>query len=332
MNKYLLLIMLPVVLFSCKSKKVSLAVNDESVNISDFLESFQALQLPYEVTDTILRRKDPETALINTGLFDRFVPDSILSRIFGKEARVHLYAIGRIRVPDAENYLFVKGIGRDRRILYILCFDKKNRFAAARPVLYSDNEPGVTGKVDMDNKYTLTLLHQRKASDGQVFYHSDAFVFAEGTGFSLILTESNEGKPKVAPVYDPIDTLPHKHLFRRLCPGQTEPGFHQGRQGRLPFSFLRAFRKEWGHLQGRIERRGEIRFPQYGALSVKFRPLCDRIHLYPVRCLDERDWGVAVYTGILNVFSKGILKGRRPPTQSRKPATIEIRIIRYRRP
>jgi hypothetical protein len=272
MNKYLLLIVLPVVLFSCKSKKVSLAVNDESVNISDFLESFQPLQMPYEVTDTILRRKDPETALINTGLFVRFVPDSILFRLFGKETRVRIYAIGRIRVPDAENYLFVKGTGRDRRILYILCFDKKNRFAAARAVLYSDNESGVTGKVDMDNKYTLTLLHQRKASDGQIFYHRDAYVFAEGTGFSLILTESNEGKPKIAPVYDPIDTLPHKHRYSGDY-AQDKRNLVSVRDGRDPsrFLFFVHFEKNGGTCKGELK--GEAKFISPGV--ARFRSYSD---------------------------------------------------------
>src|SRR5579859_4446746 len=137
MFKYLLLIGL-VLFISCKSKKVSLAVNDEKVNISDFLEFFQPMKLPYQVTDTILKRKEPETAVINAKLFARFVPDSIVGHLFGKDLHPHLYAIGKISVPDAEQYLFVKMTAKERRALYILCFDKKNHFAAARPMLYSD--------------------------------------------------------------------------------------------------------------------------------------------------------------------------------------------------
>jgi len=213
MNKCLLLIVLPLLLFSCKSKKVSLGENDSTVDIHDFIGFFQPLKLPYQVTDTLLRRKEPETDYINTKLFTRLVPDSVLSKYFGRETKVHLYAIGKVSVPDNETYLFVKATGKDRKILYILCFDKKNRFAAWRPVLYYDNEPGVTGQAGMDAKYTISVTHQRKGADGQVLYKKDAYIFNESTGFMLILTESNEAKPKIPPIYNPIDTFPHKHKF-----------------------------------------------------------------------------------------------------------------------
>ena len=66
MNKYLLLFVLSVLLWSCKSKKVSLAGNDDGeLSAPEFMEYFQALKLPYMVTDTILRRKEAETAVIN---------------------------------------------------------------------------------------------------------------------------------------------------------------------------------------------------------------------------------------------------------------------------
>ena len=202
-------------LCSCKSKKISLAANDDKVNISDFLDFFQPLKLPYAVGDTILRRKEPEADVINYGLFTRLIPDSILLHLFGKTGHPHLYAMGKIKAPDAESYLFVKAVARERRAVYILCFDKKNRFGAARPILYSDESDGkgVSGRADMDNKYVLTLLHQRRTADGTVVYHKDAYVYNEDTGLLLILTESNEGRNKIPPVYDPIDTLPRKHKY-----------------------------------------------------------------------------------------------------------------------
>jgi len=263
MKKFLLLIAIPAVVFSCKSKKVSLAVNDEQVNISDFLEAFPKLKLPYEATDTILRRREPDTAVIDDALFERFIPDSILSHLFGKEGHIHLYAVGKIRVPGAESYVFVKGLAKERRAMYMLVFDKKNHFAAGRPVLYSDNESGVTGKVDMDNKYTLTLLHQRKASDGKVYYHRDAYVFAEGTGFSLILTETNETKPKPPIIYNPIDTLPHKHRYSGDY-AQDKRNLVCVRDDRDPsrFLFFVHFEKDDGTCKGELK--GEAKFVSPG--------------------------------------------------------------------
>ena len=227
---------------------------------SDFLEFFEPLKLPYGVTDTILKRKEPDAAAINYSLFTRLIPDSILIHLFGKTVHPHLYAMGKIKVPDAESYLFVKAATRDRRALYVLCFDKKNRFAAARPVLYSDNESGgVTARVDMDAKYTLTLLHQRKAADGQVVYHKDAYVFNEDTGLLLILTESNEAKNKIPPVYDPIDTLSRKHKFSGDY-AQDKRNLVAIRDGRDPsrFLFFIHFEKDEGTCNGELK--GEAKF------------------------------------------------------------------------
>src|ERR1700754_662462 len=114
MKKYLLLFVLPVLLFACKDKKVSLAENDEKVDIPEFLEFFQPLTLPWQVTDTIFRRKEAEATVINNGLFTRLVPDTVITRWFGKEARPRLYAVGKVKVPKQETYLFVKGIAKDR--------------------------------------------------------------------------------------------------------------------------------------------------------------------------------------------------------------------------
>jgi hypothetical protein len=262
MKKCLLLIVTSLLLYSCKSKKVSLAVNDDKVNISDFLDYFQPLKLPYGVTDTILRRKEPETTVINYGLFTRLVPDTILLHLFGKTAHPHLYAIGKISVPDAESYLFVKAVTKDRKVLYILCFDKKDHLGGARPVLYSDESDvrrGVSGRVDMDNKYTLTLLHQRKMAGGQIIYHKDAYVFNEDTGLLLILTESNETKNKIPPVYDPIDTLARKHKFSGDY-AQDKRNVVVIRDGKDPsrFLFFIHFEKEEGTCDGELK--GEAKF------------------------------------------------------------------------
>ena len=268
MKKFLLLILLPALLFSCKGKKTSLAENDDQVNAHDFAEFFQPLKLPYQVSDTILRHKDPEASLINNKIFTRLVPDSVLTKYFGKEARPRLHAIGRVTVPDNETYLFVKATTASRKVLYIVCFDRKNAFAAARPVLYSDNEPGYSGVAGMDLKYTLTVIHQRKGPDGQMLYKKDAYVFNDAAGFMLILTESNEAKNKIPPIYNPIDTFPHKHKFTGDY-WQDKRNFISIRDGKDPsrFLFFVHFEKDEGTCKGELK--GEAKF--VSANTARFR-------------------------------------------------------------
>jgi len=264
MNKYLLPVVLSVLVMSCKSKKVTLSgVDDGELSVEEFVDYFQPLPLPYAVTDTILRRKEPEAASINYKLFTRLLPDSLLPRYFGPVVHPRLYAIGKIKVPKAETYVFVKCVSSGRRMLYLLCFDRKDRYSAARPVLYSDNSPGVWGSAEMDDKYTLSLTHYRRGADGQVYHTTDDYVYNDGGGFSLILTESDENRNRVLPVYDPIDTLPRKHKFSGDY-AQDKRNIIAIRDSRNAgrFYFFVHFEKDNGQCKGELK--GEAKFVSPG--------------------------------------------------------------------
>jgi hypothetical protein len=264
MNKYLLLIVLSVLACSCKSKKVSLAGKDDGeVSVSEFIDYFQPLPLPYAVTDTILRRKEPEAASINYKLFTRLVPDSVLTRYFGPTAKPRLFAIGKIKVPNAETYVFVKCIGSGRRMLYVLCFDRKEHYSAARLVLYSENASGVWGSAGLDAKYTLSVTHYRKGVDGEIYHTTDDYVYNDAGGFNLILTESNENKNRVLPLYNPIDTLPRKHKFSGDY-AQDKRNIISIRDSREAgrFHFFVHFEKDNGECKGELK--GEAKFVSPG--------------------------------------------------------------------
>ncbi|HXD76615.1 MAG TPA: hypothetical protein VN616_02345 [Puia sp.] len=261
MNKYLLLVLFSVLVWSCKGKKHSLAGSDDGeVSVSEFIDNFQPLQLPFAVTDTVLRRKEPESASINYQLFTRLLPDSLLTRYFGTASKPKLYEVGKIRVPKAETYVFVKCVGKDRRMLYLLCFDKNDKYAAARPVLYLDNSPGVWGQVGMDARYTLTVTRFRRGQDGLVYHTTDDYVYnGEAASFNLILTESNEARNKPQPVYDPIDTLPRKHKYSGDY-AQDKRNIIAVRDGRdaSHFYFFVHFEKDNSTCKGELK--GEAKF------------------------------------------------------------------------
>lgn len=264
MNKYLLVIMLSVPAVACKSKKLSLSGNDNGeIGVSEFVNYFQPLKVPYAVTDTILRRKEPETAVINYQLFTRLLTDSFLVHYFGKGSKPRLYAVGRIGVPGAESYLFVKAVTKDKKILYTLVFNRKDEFMTERPVLYSDNQPGVTGSAGMDSRYTLSVSRFRKGADGEQYHTTDDYIYNNGGGFSLILTESNEGKPKIPPVYNPIDTLPRKHKYSGDY-AQDKRNLISIRDGRETnrFYFFVHFEKDNGDCKGELK--GEAKFVSPG--------------------------------------------------------------------
>lgn len=268
MKKYLLLIIIPALLITCKSKKVTLAENDDKVDEHDFIEFFQPLKLPWQAADSLLKRKESDSSIINNTLFARFVPDSALSKYFGKGGHPHLHAMGKVHASSGETYLFVKASTPSRKALLVICFDKKNKFAVSRAVLYSDGDPGVSGQASMDTKYTLTVNHQRKAAGGQVIYKKDAYVFNGENAFILILTESNEGLDKPVPVYNPIDTLPHHHKFTGDY-SQDKRNFISFRDGKDPSRILLFvhFEKDDGNCKGELK--GEARFISPNAVRYK---------------------------------------------------------------
>src|SRR5215467_14435949 len=102
-------------LLACNSKKKVILSGDEPVDIKDFIESFQPLDLPYQIADTSVSKKRADTSLISYKVFTHLVPDTVLSKVFGKEERPKIYPMGRVAAPEQGNYLFVKALSADRK-------------------------------------------------------------------------------------------------------------------------------------------------------------------------------------------------------------------------
>ena len=314
MNKYLLLVVLSVLIGSCKSKKISLAGNDDGgLSVSEFIDYFQPLPLPYAVTDTILRRKEPETASINYKLFTRLLPDSLLTKYLGIAAKPRLYAIGKVKVPKAETYVFVKCVTSGRRMLYLLCFDRKDKYSASRPVLYSDNAPGVWGSVGMDGKYTLSVTRYRKGANGEVFHTTDDYIYNDAGTFNLILTESNENKNRVPPVYNPIDTLSRKHKYsgdytqdkRNIV--SVRDSKDAGR-----FYFFVHFEKDNGECKGELK--GEAKFVSPGVARYRaYSDPCSVEFMFDGGGVSMKELGGCGVHRDIKCFFEGYFQRRRDP-------------------
>ena len=198
-------------LFSCRQKPLTLADN-EKVDVQDFIAFFQPLHLPFFFADTLLLREEPDSLRIGPKIFRQFVPDSVLGRQFGKNHSLRLYPAGKAGTKNEETFLFIKALAPAKKVLYLACFDKSGVFLAAKALIIADQSPRGNVVASMDSKFTLTILHQHK-KDEQLLYRKDAFVFTREGLFTLILTESNEAKPKTNQLFNPLDTLPRKHKF-----------------------------------------------------------------------------------------------------------------------
>ena len=208
-----LLVWIPVFsLLACNSKKKVTLSGDEPVDIKDFIEFFHPLDLPYQIADTSVSKKRTDTLLIGYKVFTHLVPDTVLSKVFGKDEKLKIYPMGRVAAPEQGTYLFVKALSTDRKAALILCFDKKNNFITAMPVLQPDASPATQQLFVIDKRFTLSKGITRRNGDGTISDGKNVYVLNEpAKSFLLIMTDALD--EKTVEVINPIDSLSRKNKF-----------------------------------------------------------------------------------------------------------------------
>lgn len=195
-----------VLVTACKSKKKTPSLSGEDpVEVSDFINFFKPLQLPYQFGDTILPRKEKDSLLISHKIFTQFVPDSVLTAVYGKTVKPKIYAVGKVVSPGGA-YLFVKSVTNDKKVIFILAFDSKEQFAAALTALRPDNSKATSQSVTMDRRYAITKIVTMKNPDGSPAEGKDVYSFdSKERNFALVMTDALNDK--ITELINPIDTF-----------------------------------------------------------------------------------------------------------------------------
>lgn len=210
--KCVLIVALTISVFTgCKQKKVSMT-GDEPVKVSDFIEAFEPLTLPYRLTDSWVNKKEKDSTLISHKIFNQFVPDSIFHQSFGKKIIPKTYSIGKIAIEKKETYLVVKAVQDKKKVAYLLTFNPNNAFTGAMVLLAPDQNSSTEQISMIEKNYTITKSVQRKNTDGSTSNGKDVYVFnSESKTYMLIMTDALDDKP--AEVINPIDTFAKKNKF-----------------------------------------------------------------------------------------------------------------------
>lgn len=257
-RKYVLIILGLVFIAGCKNKKKPSLSGEEPVDVSDFIAFFEPVNLPLQFADTSLTKKVKDSLLISYKIFNQFVPDSILGKVYGKGVKPKIYSLGKTEVPKAESYLFIKTVANDKRAVFILAFDKKNNFISAITALRPDQNGATAQSFVLDRRYTITKTVQRKNPDGSMNEGKEVYVLnADAKTFTLIMTDALD--EKVTELINPIDTLPRKHKFSADY-GTGKLNLVSIRDGRKPdrLSFFVHFDKNNGACTGELK--GEAMF------------------------------------------------------------------------
>ncbi len=256
MKKWPLLFLMPLLLFACKGKKKQLS-DDDALEPADFIAYFDEIKLPVYLADSSFTKKDNDSVIISSKAFARFVPDTLLSRHFGKGLHPKLYPEGKVSVKNQETYLFVKAAAPGKKSIFVLVFDKDKKFVVGMPLVTSDDDERTQNSAGMDSKYTITTNQAKKAASG-IVYRKKAYVFNSAGVFTLILTESNDVASVKNILINPIDTLPRKN---KLSGDYTQDkinivSFRDGRNASELIMFVH-FEKDGGNCRGELK--GEVK-------------------------------------------------------------------------
>lgn len=198
----------------CKEKKKISLSGDDPVEAEDFVAFFQPLQPPFYYADSTLRKKNKEndSLLISYKVFTKIIPDTVLTKIYGKTTRPKIYAIGRTTGLNDESYLIVKTSANDKKALIVLGFDKENQFAASLTGLRPDLDAATQQSMTIDRRHTISKTMLRRNKDGTLSEGKDVYAFnADSKIFYLVMTDALEDKP--TELINPIDTLSRKHKW-----------------------------------------------------------------------------------------------------------------------
>jgi len=212
MVRYLASLFVVCYLFSaCGNKKKPSLTGTDEVVIGDFIESFELVKPPIEIADTTLHKKEKDSLLIGNNIFAQFVPDSVLTRVLGKNAKPKIYMGKRVEI-EKEKYLFIKAIAAEKKASIVLCFDKDDKFKAYLPLLIPDANPATSQVSGLDRRFSFYKNILLKNPDGSTAEGKEAYSYVSDVGqFILIMTDPLDDR--VQEVINPIDTLPKKNKF-----------------------------------------------------------------------------------------------------------------------
>ena len=194
-------------MISCNSKKTD--KEEEGFSYEKFSERFSVSKLPYQVSDTSLMN-NKDTSTIRSVEFAAFIPDSLKTRIFGKNAKVRYVSQTQIAAGEETSLYVVKALSGAKRASLLIAFDK-GKYSASFPLLVPDSDPTTAQWSIIDKGLGITRMIAKrtaeKSGEGREVYQYDP----GSRQFSLVLTNPLDNRQ--TEVINPIDTFSRKHKF-----------------------------------------------------------------------------------------------------------------------
>lgn len=210
MHKFLVVCLTACMYFSCKDKPALLS-GDAPVEAKDFIAAFPLLTLPSRIADTSFI-KMADTTTISYTVFTQFIADTVLAKIFAKNAKKQsIHPVGKIE-KETELYLLANFTQNKKTTLISFLLDKQNKYLANLELLNQTNKDGYTHSVSITSEPTFIINREKTNASTELLYTKHGYAYNSASGkFVEVMTDSNEDLKKINEIINPIDTLPHKN-------------------------------------------------------------------------------------------------------------------------
>jgi len=242
-------------LITCNHKN---SENESKIEPEDFLAMFPTLNLPVNFADSSLSKKHGDS-LLGPEIVKQFISDTLFQKQVGKSGKPRFYAAGKLVVKKAETYLFIKALGQTKKVLYLACLDPDLHFKTGMPLVIREEGNEMRYASTIDNKYAVSISQLHRDAEGKTYFVRAVYIYNPEGVFTLIMMESNQGKPRTTQVYNPIDTLSKKHKFTGdyIQDKRNFISFRDGKNNSV-LRFFVHFEKDNGNCKGELK--GEARF------------------------------------------------------------------------
>lgn len=210
MYKYAIACLLIMAGIACKNDKVSLS-GDSPVEMKDFMEAFPTVALPFKIADSNMV-KLADTTRISYPIFTEFIPDTVLTALYGKNAKKMLiHPVAKIE-KEQEIYLLANLKVNGKTALFVFLFNNENKYISRYQLLSQQVKDEYARNVAITSEPTFIISREKTNSAGDFFYTRNGVAYNNGSGsFITVMSDNNEDLKKINEIINPIDTLPHKN-------------------------------------------------------------------------------------------------------------------------
>ncbi|MBX9784995.1 MAG: hypothetical protein K2X48_17030 [Chitinophagaceae bacterium] len=310
MSRFITLLLLIVTAAACKEKKQK-TVADADLSLSDFIALAPEVKLPYIINDSLLVKKETDSAAINTTVFQTFIPDSVFTASFPQAKTLKLFLLGKSTEAKKGTYVFVKSVTGAKKAIHFFYF-KENKTCLGHMKLHSNENTTGNQYCKIDGRYNISFIKEQKTPTGE-YWTDERLYYMDGNG-KMILTMTNSTQDKSDEIMgNPIDTLPRKNKFSADY-SNDKKNLVSVRDGNTPekFQFFIHFSKQNGDCVGEIKGEGEFTTPGKGVFHDDESP-CEIIFSFSSGSVTIKESnGCGSYRGITCFFEGTYTKKKEP--------------------